>query len=126
MVQILALDDEPTMLALYQSIFESTEYRLITTTSGWEALEILRSQTVDLLLQDFHRPTLNGVELLQHLQADPALRDIPVLLVTAGSREQRSSQLSIVGLDWDKDIQGYLQKPFIAEDLLFVIGKMLP
>ncbi len=123
--QILALDDEPTILTLYQSILEPAGYQLMITGDSREALVILQSHTIDLFIQDFQRPEINGREMLKLLQADPRLRAIPVLLITADTREDRARELELDGLNWDTNLQGYLQKPFGAGDLLDLVEAVL-
>lgn len=130
---ILALDDEPTILNLYQSILEPAGYQLVLATDALEALRALRRQPFDLFIQDYHRPGMDGKEMIAALKADPQLKDIPILLITAGRRKPYLPELPILGLDWDHDLQGYLQKPFNAGELLDAIetvflkcGKPLP
>lgn len=124
-IEILALDDEPTVLALYQSVLEPAGYHITTSADSWSALAILRTKNVDLLIQDFQRPEINGQEMLQLLKASPNLRRIPVLIITADSREELIVALKLNDLDWDTDIQGYLQKPFAAGELLDLVESVL-
>ena len=124
MLRILMLDDESQMFDLMQMILEpagfvaEAGYELIGTTDTQEALTILRTQSIDLFTQDFARPDINGVELLQIMKSDPALASIPVLAITAGSWEMRSEQLEAAGLDIERDLVGFMRKPFSPVELV--------
>jgi CheY-like chemotaxis protein len=125
MTRILSLDDEPEMLDLISLILESSGYEFQGTTSDREALSILRTQRVDLFTQDFMRPGPGGAEFLRQMRSEPALSSIPVLAITAGSRDTRAEQLERVGLDIDRDLDGYVRKPFRPRDLLDTVEAIL-
>jgi CheY-like chemotaxis protein len=125
MTRILSLDDEPEMLDLIRLILESSGYEFQGTTSDREALSILRTQRVDLFTQDFMRPGPGGAEFLRRMRSEPALSSIPVLAITAGARENRAEQLERVGLDVDRDLDGYVRKPFEPKELLDTVEAIL-
>jgi CheY-like chemotaxis protein len=125
MTRILSLDDEPEMLDLIRLILESSGYEFLGTTSDQEALSILRTQPVDLFTQDFMRPGLGGAEFLRQMRSEPAVSRIPVLGITAGPRDTRARQLEQVGLDIDRDLDGYIQKPFEPGELLDLVEALL-
>jgi CheY-like chemotaxis protein len=125
MTCILNLDDEPEMLDLLRLILESSGYEFRGTTSDREALSILRTQPVDLFTQDFMRPGPGGAEFLRQIRSEPALSGIPVLGITAGPRDTRAEQLEQVGLDIDRDLDGYVRKPFEPRELLDTIEAIL-
>ncbi len=83
MARILSLDDELEMLKLLNLILERRGYEHIYTTSEDDALTILRNIQVDLFTQDLMRPRIDGLALCRLMQADRALRRIPVLILTA-------------------------------------------
>jgi CheY-like chemotaxis protein len=126
MTRILSLDDESQMLDLLRLILERAGYECLGTTDEQEALSILRTQPVDLFTQDFMRPVgLCGVEFLRKLKSDEALRDIPVIGISARVRGARAKELELAGLDMDRDLDGYVQKPFGPQELLEVIEAAL-
>src|SRR4030095_9778205 len=57
--------------------------KLTTANDGKQALELLRSQDVDLVLLDITMPELNGYQVLEQMKDDPGLRDIPVIMISA-------------------------------------------
>ena len=125
MIRILCINDEIGALTLQRIILESAGYEVFTTTSGEEALKILSEEPFDLIIQDFMRPEMNGFEFLQQLRADDTLRSLLVLAVTAGSREQRAEQLKQVGLDFDRDLDGYLSRPHTIYELVYTVHTIL-
>ena len=79
---ILIIDDIPLNLEVLGSSL-GQDYDLQFATSGPQGLRLVRQQAPDLILLDVMMPGMDGYELLQVLQADPATRDIPVIFVTA-------------------------------------------
>jgi CheY-like chemotaxis protein len=134
MTRILGLDDEPEMVEILRLILERAGYEFIGTTNSQEALAILRTQPADLFIQDFMRPDRpNGWDLLRLMKSDPTLSDIPVLGVSAGPRKTRAEQLKGLGIDIDRDLEDYVQKPYGPMELLEAVeavlkrtGKLIP
>jgi len=84
---------------------------LCMAVDGVEALKLLRSQPVDLVITDYHMPEMDGISLFQSMQQDPALAKIPVLLISGVPTEKFATQALAMG------IQSTLTKPFRAEQL---------
>ncbi len=82
---ILVVDDEPEALQLFWRMLRSARrgYRVLTATSGGQALQLLREDPPDALLLDLVMPDMDGFQLLQAKNADAALRDIPAVVVSA-------------------------------------------
>jgi CheY-like chemotaxis protein len=126
MVRILSLDDEPEMLNLMRLILGRAGYECLGTTDEQETLSILRTQSVDLFTQDFMRPVgLGGIEFLRKLKSDEALKDIPVVGISARPRGARAEELETAGMDMERDLDGYIQKPLGPQELLEVIEAAL-
>src|SRR5205085_1675042 len=64
-------------------MLEKAGYRVKLASDGLEALEIVALGGIDLIISDLEMPRTNGYELLMHLRQDPALRQIPVMVVTS-------------------------------------------
>ncbi len=133
MTRILCLDDDPDTLNLLRLILTRAGYEVIDTTSSYEALDILRHQPIDLITQDFMRPELDGLEFLKIMKLDTALRDIPVLSVASRERDPWAEAMKRAGFDPDRDLAGYVTKPFGPFDLLDAVeaaltrhGKAIP
>ena len=78
---------------------------------GVEALESLKKQSVGLVLSDINMPNMDGLEFLTKLRAEPAWRDLPILMVsTEGSQ---AKVLEAV----ERGASGYVRKPFTADQI---------
>jgi CheY-like chemotaxis protein len=82
---ILIIDDEPSIAEVVAEVLLDEGYDPQTAASGREALALLAERRPDLILLDLFMPEMNGLDLLAHLQGDPALALIPVVLMTAGA-----------------------------------------
>jgi CheY-like chemotaxis protein len=81
--RILLVDDTQQNLELMQAYLESLPCRLTTARDGVEAIEAIHREKPDLLLLDVMMPKMSGFEVCRKLKADPATRDIVVIMVTA-------------------------------------------
>ena len=125
MTRILCLDDDHEFTDLLRLILTRAGYEVVITNDEEQALSILRTQPPDLFTQDFLRPGMGGWVFLRMLRADAALRDIPVLGISAGPRDMRARQLESMGLDIDRDLAGYLTKPASPIEVLDVVEAAL-
>ena len=89
--KILAVDDSPTYLHELASQLGHEGYDMVLARSGEEALELLAVQEVDCILLDVVMPGLSGQETCKRIKASPALRDVPLMMLTA--REDRAAML---------------------------------
>ena len=82
---VLVVDDEPEALRLFWRMLASADrgYRVLTASNGCQALEILRAQHPDVVLLDLIMPDMDGFQFLAAKNADPALRDVPVVVISA-------------------------------------------
>src|ERR1051325_201178 len=81
--KILIVDDEPFNVDYLEQELEDSNYTILTASNGREALERVRSELPDLILLDIMMPFMDGFEVLAHLQADPDLRNIAVIVISA-------------------------------------------
>lgn len=91
--RILIVDDTPSNIKILHDLL-CRDYRISAATSGVDALELLRSDTVDLILLDVMMPEMDGYEVCRRLKADPETDSIPVIFVTAKS-EIESEQMGL-------------------------------
>jgi signal transduction histidine kinase/CheY-like chemotaxis protein len=82
---VLLVDDEPDALQLFTRMLSSAArgYRVIQAKTGQRALDLLRKRRPDVMLLDLMMPGMNGFDVLQAKSQDPAVRDIPVVLLSA-------------------------------------------
>jgi signal transduction histidine kinase/CheY-like chemotaxis protein len=83
--RVLLVDDQPEALQLFARMLSSTErgYRVLRAESGPRALSLLRQQRPDVMLLDLIMPGMDGFQVLQEKGRDPAIRDVPVVVITS-------------------------------------------
>jgi DNA-binding response OmpR family regulator len=116
---ILVVDDQPDLLENLGLALEAAGYRVLTAGDGIEALAVLQSQPVHLILADIAMPRLNGYQLYERVRQNPDWVAIPFLFLTARTLDSDIRYGKELGVD------DYLPKPIQPEDLLAVVhGKL--
>jgi serine phosphatase RsbU (regulator of sigma subunit) len=110
--KILIADDEPFNVDYLEQELEDTGYEIITAGNGREAFDKVKSDTPDLVLLDIMMPVMDGFEVLTRMKSDPAIRDIPVIVISA------SSDIKSVVRGIQMGAEDYLPKPFEPTILL--------
>ena len=110
---ILIADDQPDNLVLLTRYLDAEGYNYIQAKDGLETLEKLRSEVPDLVLLDVNMPNKDGFSVLEEVRSDPALRHIPVIILTAARLDAIEIQF---GLNLGAD--DYITKPFDRRELL--------
>ncbi len=106
MARILFIDDEPDIRRLVEYALQARGHEVLLATDGQEGVEQARAQSPDLILSDMVMPEMGGMEVLSALKADPEMKDIPVLIVTASAQREEAERAVQAGA------AGYLIKPF--------------
>jgi CheY-like chemotaxis protein len=113
--RILVVDDSPTIRKVVGSILEARAYRALLAADGQEALDMLGTEQVDLVLLDFVMPRMNGYQFCRELRAHPELKNLPVVLMSAKGDKIRGQFVQQTGaID-------AITKPFDARGLIAVI-----
>ena len=113
--RILVVDDSPTIRKVVGSILEARAYQALLAGDGQEALEMLGTEKVDLVLLDFVMPRMNGYQFCRELRADPELKNLPIVLMSAKGDKIRGQFVQQTGaID-------AITKPFDARGLIAVI-----
>ena len=116
---VLIVDDEPDLLENIGLALEGENYYILTAGNGVEALQILQSQPVDLILADIAMPDMNGYQLYERVRQNMDWVSIPLIFLTARTMDSDIRYGKELGVD------DYLVKPIRAADLLAVVrGKM--
>ncbi|MFA5110403.1 MAG: response regulator [Desulfobaccales bacterium] len=118
--RILIIEDDSFSVELYTILLEASGYNTLPAADGEEGLALARRQKPDLIICDVILPKMGGCEIVRDLKADPVLRLIPIIAVTAlGSLGDRERLLA-AGFD------GYIAKPIEAETFSSQIVSFLP
>jgi PAS domain S-box-containing protein len=116
---ILLVDDDPKALELLEDTLRGAGYETQSVRSGPRALEVLSNKVVGAVLLDLLMPEMDGFQVIQHVRQAPALRELPILVMTAKSL----SQDEVVLLS--RETQALLQKDGTwQEQLLFEVGRV--
>jgi len=119
--RILCLDDSLETVDFYKLLLERAGYECLITTNEQWALAILRTLPIDLLIQDIKHPGMGGWTFLHKLKADPVLRHIPVLIITAASKTSEAWHLE----EYGSVLAGYLEEPTDPAELLEAVQHTL-
>lgn len=107
---ILSVDDSPINNKLIEAYFRR-DYNVISKESGLQALYWLQDNIPDVILLDIMMPVMDGVEVLERIQANERLRDIPVIMVTAKTEMESIKATLSLGA------QDYVKKPIDFTEL---------
>lgn len=116
---ILIADDEPEILDLMRIMLEWENYAVVETRDGEQCLEQARAIKPDLILSDVRMPKMTGLEVLEHLQADPDLSGIPVIMLSV------VTTLPQVRTALEKGAIAYLPKPFEMREMARLVNRVL-
>lgn len=117
---ILVLDDEASVTSMMQDTLSPHGYRVVPASCAREALEIVRTTKVDLIIADVFMPEVDGISFLDQLAQQSLGRKVPVIMASGcGSPEarNRASQRGAIA---------YLQKPFQLQQLLTLMHWAAP
>ena len=118
--RILCIDDEKEILDLIRLILTRKGYEVFAAIGGEEGLVKARSMKPDLILLDLMMPDMDGWEVFHRIRSDPALAEVPVIVVTA--RAQSIDR--VLGLHVAR-VNDYVSKPFTPQDLLESVERVL-
>ncbi len=115
---ILVVEDDSDMRALIRRTLLSDGYAVRAAADGHEAAMACERDTPDLIISDVHMPRMSGFEMVEALKAEPELKDVPVIFLTADTEGmERGNKLGAVA---------YLTKPLRMDHLLETVAEHLP
>jgi len=116
---VLVVDDDADIRTVLTRALGHAGFRATAAADGREALDAIAAAPPDLVLLDIRMPHVDGHELLRALRAEPATRELPVIVLTASQGgDGRESALAA-------GATAYLKKPFVADDLIGTIRGLL-
>lgn len=117
--KLLTVDDSKTVRILVKKAFKACDIDVIEATNGVEGLSVAAKESPDLILLDVTMPVMDGVEMLTRLKGDPAIKHIPVIMLTAEGGRDNVLKIAKMG------IRDYIVKPFKEDLLLEKVGRVI-
>lgn len=116
----LVVEDSPTMRQLITFALKRIPgSRVVEANDGIDALKKLSTQKFDVILTDINMPIMDGLKLVAMVRNDPALKTIPIIIITTeGAEEDRKRGLAL-------GANAYIAKPIQTADLLNVVNQIL-
>lgn len=118
---VLVVDDFATMRRIIRNILRDLEFKkILEAEDGTAAIDILKTQKVDLIISDWNMPKMSGLELLQWVRSNEDTKDLPFLMITAEA--QKENVIKAV----KAKVSNYIVKPFTAQTLAEKLEKIIP
>jgi len=117
--KILSVDDSKTVRIIIKKAFKLYDCDILEGANGVEGLALATKETPDIILLDVTMPVMDGVEMLTKLKADPALKSIPVIMLTAEGGKEHVLKIAKIG------VRDYIVKPFKEDLLVQKVGRII-
>ena len=117
--RVLVVDDEVHIVHVVAIKLRNNDYEVISAENGAEAFELACSEKPDIIVTDFQMPVMTGLELVEKVRQCDAIKDVPVIMLTARSFAIEQQQQE------DLQISQCLSKPFSPKELLENIEDIL-
>jgi len=111
---VMVVDDSAAIRKILQRVLRQTGMAIRSiheAGDGQEALELLKTQPINLVLTDINMPKMDGIQLLAAMKATPRWHHIPVVMITTEGGESKVSEAVRLGA------AGYVRKPFTADQI---------
>jgi len=118
-VKILVVDDFESMRRIVKQVLNDIGFKDITLADdGATALPLLKNGDFGFLITDWNMPQMEGIDLVKAVRADPRLKGMPILMVTAEAKREQIIQAAQAG------VNDYIVKPFTPDTLKAKIEKV--
>jgi two-component system chemotaxis response regulator CheY len=120
-MDVLVVDDASAMRRIVRGLLKELGFKNIREAdNGQSALDELKRRKADLVVSDWNMPEMSGIDLLRAIRSDEALKNIPVLMVTAEAKKENILAAIQAG------VNNYIVKPFNAQTLQEKLTKIFP
>lgn len=117
--KVLVVEDNELNMKLFNDLLEAHGYQIVQTRNGNDVLDLARNEKPDLILMDIQLPEVSGLDVTRWLKADPELRKIPVIAVTAFAMKGDEQKIREGGCE------DYISKPISVTGFIETIQKYL-
>lgn len=118
--KILIVDDEPRNIKILQIQLKARGYTVLTAEDGFEALEVIATETPDLILLDINMPKMDGFQVAKRVRADKKTEFIPIVMITA-LRDTQENRIKAIEAGADD----FIEKPFDGFEVVARIRSLL-
>ena len=115
--KILVADDEDDLRQVIKDMFKGLDYEMVFVRNGEEALRKLSKLKLDLAILDLAMPKRSGLEVCSFMKDDPILMHVPIIILSAYTRDKQGEKASLANR--------YIHKPFQHDDLLDAVAQLL-
>jgi len=119
MATILVVDDYAVTQRMLTYQLLKQGHQVVTANNGYEALDSLNDQNVDLMIVDLAMPEMDGLTVLRQLRSSHRYQSLPIVMLTASGREQDRTQAIKAGVD------AFLTKPINVWQLVNIVDDLL-
>ncbi len=124
MAKILVVDDDPDQVETVTMMLESKGHEVLTAYGGMEGLQKARAEKPDAVVLDVIMPDKDGFEVCKEMKGDPALREIPVLLLTSVASKFSETRFT-PRMAMETEADDYVDKPVKPEEIAKRVEKLL-
>ncbi len=116
---ILTVDDSTSVRQMVSFTLREAGYDVIEACDGKDALNKINSKSVNLIITDLNMPNMDGIELIKKVRGMPALKFVPIVMLTTESQTEKKMEGKQAGAT------GWIVKPFKQDQLLAVVKKVI-
>jgi two-component system chemotaxis response regulator CheY len=116
MRRVLAVDDDPSILAVIKDILVKAGYTVVVVPNGVEAMRRMDGDSFDLVITDLRMPEMSGPELITQLQKDATYSKIPILVLATGAEGADLGSLKV---------DARVSKPFVPKTLMNAVAALI-
>ncbi len=117
--KILIVDDSESIRDVVNYTLAANGHDVLVGMDGEDALKHLNGQQIDLVITDLYMPNMDGISLIKEIRKDENYKRTPILFLTTESQQEKKMEARSAGAT------GWIIKPFIPDNLIAVINKVL-
>ncbi len=118
-LRVLTVDDSRTILAMLHHTLSNAGFEVLQAEDGKQGLDVLKTQTVDVVITDINMPVMDGIEFIKNVRATGNHQSLPILILTTETSQDKRDQGKAAGGT------GWIVKPFDPEKLISVIHRVV-
>jgi two-component system chemotaxis response regulator CheY len=117
--KIMIVDDSVSIREVVDYTLASNGHDVLIGVDGQDALKHLNGQQIDLVITDLYMPNMDGISLIKEIRKNDNYKRTPILFLTTESQQEKKMEAKSAGAT------GWIVKPFIPENLISIINKVL-